>query len=225
MLKITILDGYVDEPTCLGVPPYISPYPRYIAGAIWSFDKFAHINYFTIDQLRYDKQLLQVLLKSDFVVVIAGMSVPGRYLSGYPASPNELKTLMSQISKPKKILTGPAARYGFGMSGGRKAKETNYVKDAFDLIIKGDGEIVISEVLKNNFNIENVDSSKCRKNASIIRDFSILGSRIVAKHPNFPDYLICEIETYRGCPRSLIGGCSKICGIKQTSTGPEEIRS
>ena len=49
MLKISILDGYVDEPTCLGVPPYISPYPRYIAGAVWQFDKSANISYLTID--------------------------------------------------------------------------------------------------------------------------------------------------------------------------------
>ena len=90
MLKISILDGYVDEPTCLGVPPYISPYPRYIAGAIWSFDKSSHISYVTIDQIRKDKQFLQALSKSDLIVIIAGMSVPGRYLSGFPASPNEL---------------------------------------------------------------------------------------------------------------------------------------
>jgi len=115
MLKITILDGYVDEPTCLGVPPYISTYPRYIAGAIWKFDKKAHIKYLTIDQIRKEKQFLKVLLKSDLIVVIAGISVPGRYLSGYPASPNELVSLMKQLSRPIKILTGPAARYGFGM--------------------------------------------------------------------------------------------------------------
>jgi radical SAM superfamily enzyme with C-terminal helix-hairpin-helix motif len=29
-----ILDGYVDEPACLGVPPYISPYIRTVAGAL-----------------------------------------------------------------------------------------------------------------------------------------------------------------------------------------------
>ena len=29
-----ILDGYVDEPACLGVPPYISPYIRTVAGML-----------------------------------------------------------------------------------------------------------------------------------------------------------------------------------------------
>ena len=87
MLKVSILDGYVDEPTCLGVPPYISPYPRYIAGAVWSYNRSAQIFYLTIDQLRKDKSLLSILSKSDVLIVIAGMSVPGRYLSGFPASP------------------------------------------------------------------------------------------------------------------------------------------
>ncbi len=33
-MKVVILDGYVDEPSNFGVPPYISPYPRYVAGAV-----------------------------------------------------------------------------------------------------------------------------------------------------------------------------------------------
>ena len=61
MLKISILDGYIDEPTCLGVPPYISPYPRYITGAILAFDKFAKISYVTIDQFRNNKKMGWIL--------------------------------------------------------------------------------------------------------------------------------------------------------------------
>ena len=221
MLKITILDGYVDEPTCLGVPPYISTYPRYIAGAIWKFDKKAHIKYLTIDQIRKEKQFLKDLLKSDLIVVIAGISVPGRYLSGYPASPNELVSLMKQLSRPIKILTGPAARYGFGMSGGKKTRDTDFVRECFYLIIKGDGEIVISELLKNRFDFENIDATECRKNAFQIKDFAIIGSSIVKMHPNYPDYLISEIETYRGCPRSIVGGCS-FCS--EPSKGPPDFR-
>ena len=111
MLKITILDGYIDEPTCLGVPPYIAPYPRYIAGAVWNVDKASQISYFTIDQIRNNKTILDVLAKSDIIITIAGMSVPGRYLSGFPASPNELRYFLSNFSKPIKVLFGPAARY------------------------------------------------------------------------------------------------------------------
>ena len=221
MFKITILDGYVDEPTCLGVPPYISPYPRYIAGAIWSFFKSANISYLTIDQIRKDKNFIQVLSKSDLIIVIAGMSVPGRYLSGFPASPNEIIYLMNQLSGPKKILTGPAAKFGFGISGGRKTRDIDFVKDAFDLIMKGDGETVLSNIFKSEFDFENIDASKSRKNASFIRDFAVLGSKIVKAHPNYPDYLITEIETYRGCPRSIIGGCS-FCS--EPTKGPPDFR-
>jgi len=207
MLKISILDGYIDEPTCLGVPPYISPYPRYIAGAVLNHDKSSKINYMTIDQVRNNRSFLETLSKSDLVVVIAGMAVPGRYLSGFPASPNELVSIMSNLS-PVKILCGPAARYGFGMAGGKKTIELDVVKDVFDLIVKGDGEIVTSELLKNKLNFNNIDASERRKNASEIRDFAIKGANIVSQHPFYPNYLITEIETYRGCPRSIVGGCS-----------------
>ena len=206
MVKISILDGYVDEPTCLGVPPYISPYPRYIAGAIWDFDASTQISYLTIDQIRKDNSLLNTLSKSDMVVVIAGMAVPGRYLSGFPASPNELVSFLSNIPKPTKILCGPAARYGFGMSGGKRTRETSVVEDIFDFIIQGDGEVVIPKILRSN--TRQVDTEECRESATSIGEFAIKGSKIVAQHPFFPDYLITEIETYRGCTRSIVGGCS-----------------
>ena len=44
-----ILDGYVDEPACLGVPPYISPYIRTVAGVLVGH-RFT-VRYLTIDQL------------------------------------------------------------------------------------------------------------------------------------------------------------------------------
>jgi len=204
MLNLLILDGYVDEPTCLGVPPYISPYPRYIAGAIWDYDKSVKISYLTIDQIR-NKKKIEVLSKFDVIIVIAGMVVPGRYLSGFPASPNELASIMSNISKPLKILIGPAAKYGFGLSGGKK---TRVIEEVFDLTAKGDGEIVISSLINNNFVLGKIDKEECRENASSIRDYAIKGSKIVKQHPFYPNYLITEIETYRGCPRTLVGGCS-----------------
>lgn len=222
MLNVSILDGYVDEPTCLGVPPYIGPYPRYIAGAIWCYDKHSRIFYCTIDQIRSDRSLLDVLSKSDLLVVIAGMSVPGRYLSGFPVSPNELKSFLSSLNKPVKVLSGPAARYGFGISGGRRVRDTRVVEDVFDMIADGDGEIVISELLKNNLVIDTTNSSLCRSNPSAFRNFAVYGSQIVKQHPFFPDYLIAEIETYRGCPRSIVGGCS-FCS--EPSKGPPRFRA
>jgi radical SAM superfamily enzyme with C-terminal helix-hairpin-helix motif len=221
MMRISIIDGYVDEPTCLGVPPYISPYPRYIAGAIWNFDKKADISYFTIDQIRNDKSILEKISISDLIFTVVGMTVPGRYLSGYIASPNELVEIMNKLQKPLKILSGPAARYGFGLSGGKKIRELDIVKEAFDLIVIGDGEIVLSQLLENKFNFNKIDITECRKNAHIITNYAIKGSNIVKQHPFYPHYLIAEIETYRGCPRSLVGGCS-FCS--ETSKGSPDFR-
>ncbi len=208
MFRVFLLDGYVDEPTCLGVPPYISPYPRYIAGAVWDFDPHATITYATIDQIRNDTSFLHTAAESDVLVVIAGMSVPGRYLSGFPVSPNELVFYLTTISKPIKLLCGPAARYGFGMSGGKSVIRTDVVKNVFDIIATGDGEIVISELLKNKLNGDTIDPSRCRPNPQAIKNFAVKGARIVTKHPFFPEHLISEIETYRGCSRSITGGCS-----------------
>ena len=219
MIKISIIDGYVDEPTCLGVPPYISPYPRYIAGAILDFDSNIDINYFTIDQIRKDSEIINFLTKNDIIITIAGMSVPGRYLSGFPASPNEISSLMKALPKPIKILSGPAAKYGFGVSGGKKTRE---IENVFDLTIKGDGEVVIHELLKDGLNLEKIDPSECRKNADHIKDFAIKGSEIVKQHPFYPDYIITEIETYRGCARSIVGGCS-FCS--EPSKGLPDFRS
>ena len=208
MQRVFILDGYIDEPTCLGVPPYISPYPRYIAGAAWDFDPQTQIIYATIDQIRNKTSLLDAADKSDILVVIAGMAVPGRYLSGYPVSPHELLRYLSSISKPIKLLCGPAARYGFGMSGGRSVTETQVVQHIFDIIATGDAELIISDLLKNKLNKDAVDPSLCRSNPQMIQHFAVKGAKIVTQHPFFPQYLITEIETYRGCSRSVTGGCS-----------------
>ena len=208
MVNVTLLDGYVDEPTCLGVPPYISPYPRYIAGAVWAYDAYAEISYVTIDQLRREPRMMSRFLKTDLLVVIAGMSVPGRYLAGFPASPNELVALLQPLQHPIKILCGPAARYGFGLSGGKNVRDLASVRSVFDLIVSGDGELAVAEMLRNKLKPDTIDPTLCRTTASAIRDYAVKGARLVRQHPFFPDHLITEIETYRGCSRSITGGCS-----------------
>ncbi len=200
MIKTCIIDGYIDEPTCLGVPPYISPYPRYIAGAILKNNSKNIVDYFTIDQLRNNQDLIKRLDIYDLVIAIAGSSVPGRYLSGYPASPNEIEKIFRKINKPKKILCGPAAKYGFSTGGGHKTKQ---IENVFDFVVSGDPEIFIFDFLDGKIN-----EKITRKNSHSISDFSLLGAGLVKNHPFFPDYIIAEIETYRGCARSIVGGCS-----------------
>ena len=221
MVSVILLDGYVDEPTCLGVPPYISPYPRYIAGAIWTKDPGADIAYYTIDQIRNNHTILQTFNQSDLLIVIAGMAVPGRYLSGYPVSPGELTRFLQNINKPSKLLCGPAAKYGFGMGGGKKTKHIQSDIPVFDALITGDPEIVIAELMEAQGNINEIDVTKKRTHAADISSYAVNGSDIIKQHPFFPNRLIAEIETYRGCPRSIIGGCS-FCS--EPSKGPPDFR-
>ena len=176
MLKVVILDGYVDEPTCLGVPPYISPYPRYLAGAVWSYDKKAKVFYLTIDQIRTQRFFVEQFLNCDLLIVVAGMVVPGRY-HVFPVSPCEISTIvLPWFKKPLKILCGPAAKHGFGVEGGKK---TRNIENLFDAVIKGDDEVVIYDLLKNNLKLDQIDLKKKRKKSSDIREFAIKGSRVV----------------------------------------------
>jgi len=207
MNRILIFDGYVDEPTCLGVPPYISPYPRYIAGALRAADRTSTIHYLTIDQIRTNPGLPQ-LKKAQLIIVIAGMMVPGRYLSGFPISPQETFRILQPLEQPTKILCGPAARHGFGISGGKYALSPQRLANLFDLIITGDPEVVINNVATNHYSIDAVDETQQRTNPTSITAWSQQGASIVTQHPFYPQYLIAEIETYRGCSRSITGGCS-----------------
>ena len=199
MRTFSLIDCYIDEPTCLGVPPYISTYPRYIAGAINNFDPNISINYFTIDQIRTNNEILKTINLSDIVIFIAGLTVPGKYLAGYPASPQEINRLSESLKKPIKMICGSAAKYGFGTFGGKHTINLESLNSLFDVIIKGDPEIVISDFLKENKKIDEISISLTRKNASEIKEYAIKGASIVKKHPYFPNRIITEIETYRGC--------------------------
>src|SRR3989442_15965893 len=82
-MKVVILDGYVDEPSNFGVPPYISPYPRYVAGAIRDADHTWQ--YVTIDQGRAGHPL-----SGDLLVLLSGPIVPGKDLRSLPISEREI---------------------------------------------------------------------------------------------------------------------------------------
>ncbi len=113
-----IIDGYVDEPACLGVPPYISPYIRTIAGVLKELGYDAR--YCTIDQVRADPYLFPLISKATVMVMIAGVTVPGKYLGGTPATLTEIQQIGLQIHGPEKYIGGPIA-FGYSPGGGEKA--------------------------------------------------------------------------------------------------------
>ena len=57
--------------------------------------------------------------------------------------------------------------------------------------------------------MESANLDATRANASEIEPYTMRGAQIVTQYPGFSNrHIICEIETYRGCPRFLTGGCS-----------------
>jgi len=205
-MRFVIVDGYTDEPAGLGVPPYIDVYPRYIAGAIWDVDKDSKILYYTIDDIRKNfLNFSKIVSDSDFLIVIAGVVVPGKYLAGRPASAEEVIRLASIFEKPFKILVGPAARFGMWDSSGKVTPPSEF-RRFYDLVVRGDPEIVISDLLREG--VERVNPYALRSDYGRTSRYAVLGSRIVLQHPNHGLNLIAELETYRGCPRWVTGGCS-----------------
>ena len=205
-----ILDCYVDEPACLGVPPYLSPYPRYVAGAIINSDPTSTTRYFTIDQARrFASDILSQLNRLDLLVVIAGVAVPGKYLGGTPGDLKEITHYMKMVSRPVKVLGGPAATFGCGVEGGKLAERPDkMISSLFDVVARGDVEVAVSQLVKEKLLESRIDREAKRSNAHEIAQYAVKGAEIVRQHPNYPETLICEVETYRGCPRCVSGGCS-----------------
>ena len=98
MKKYLILDCYVDEPACLGVPPFISPYPRYIAGALIDagIDP-SQITYITIDSLRETDYIIEG--EYSCVFLVGGASVPGKYLGTKIGTLSEISRIIERNSR------------------------------------------------------------------------------------------------------------------------------
>jgi len=190
-----ILDGYVDEPACLGVPPYISPYIRTVAGAL-NIRGFS-VRYLTIDQVRNDPQLIDLMNHAGLVVVIAGVTVPGKYLGGTPATLTELRQLGHVIRGPRKLIGGPIG-FGYAGEGGKKAVREQLT--GFDALLTGDPATALDRYLDDRRPEGIFDYSRTDQ-------YSVAGAGIITQHPDYP-YVMCELETARGCSHGSSGGCS-----------------
>ncbi|MBS3119682.1 radical SAM protein [Candidatus Woesearchaeota archaeon] len=204
-MRVAIIDCYTDEPAGLGVPPYLGTYPRYLAGAL-ELAGHSYI-YLTIDDLRalfqysgaipekklemqtniriYNltrrpEEVRDALEHANELIVIAGIQVPGKYLSALPGTLHELKKYLPSL-KARKVLTGPAANFGTRLEGGKSAEEIS--PGLFD------------EVTDNYLGINNP--------YPLIREMAVAGAGIVKQVPWTP---MIELETGKGCIRKI--GCS-----------------
>ncbi len=220
-MRVVLVDGYTDEPAGLGVPPYLGIYPRYAYGAIKKAKKDARVFYLTIDDLRATflgeqgirtrnktpnfPKVKEILEKADLVVYIGGLHTPGKYLSAVPGSVEEVARFLRDV-KATKILGGPAFM-GSASMGGIKitSRELQLAESVFDYVVYGDLEAFLFDYLTNP---KDADSFRFR-NYRELRDYAIIGAEVVKQFPDYPDFVIVEIETQRGCPKAMgIGGCS-----------------
>ncbi|HPJ43975.1 MAG TPA: radical SAM protein [Spirochaetota bacterium] len=179
MKKYLILDCYVDEPACLGVPPFISPYPRYIYGALMCAGvNPGSISYLTIDSMR--EQNFTFTENYDQVFLTGGAVVPGKYLGAKIGTLAEINRIIRQNRKTP-IAVG-------GLINRAVERDTGNVT-----VLKNDIE-------KYAFTLAAGEPADMQRTTEEIAQWSSAGAEVVKKHPWFPD-IICEIETGRGCPR------------------------
>ena len=180
-----MLDGYTDEPACLGVPPYISPYARLAYGALRTAR--AEVRYATIDQWR--AQALD-FGKFDLLAVIRNVAVPGKYLRGMPASDPELVRMASAFKGMKVAsLSVSPARTPKGLA------------DAFDHLSSADFDASLHNLAIHG------EFEQRRRTEQEWNMWLLGGAEACAQHPDYGGMLIAEVQMYRGCVRYITGGC------------------
>jgi len=186
-MRIVIFDGYVDEPACLGVPPYISPLIRYVAGAVKDSDN--DFTYLTIDEYRKNPDRVKQMMNAKALILVAGAVVPGKYLRAMPVSSKEIREISEKFDGVK-IAGGARVRFGLD----------NY--NGFDFVAKKDLDAVVYDFLTEKVFLDR------NRTVDEWNRWSVKGAEIVRHHPDFPLPLIAEVETMRGCVRYFTGGCS-----------------
>ena len=202
-----IVDCYTDEPSGLGVPPFLSVHSRYIVGALE--EKNIKYYYLTIDDLRYsegerhlensfnkriinttvNKEMVkEVLSNSQNIYVVMGCFVKYEYVSAEPPTFTEVESLLKPYNN-RKLL--------FYSLGGNELTRENIRKtvpqDLFEEIIFG-----------NTYNyFINEKENRFKPNYDKLKNIAIKSSSVL-KQLNRP--LVMEIETATGCNRKP--GCT-----------------
>ncbi len=194
-MKLVLVDGYVDEPSAFGVPPYISPHARYAAGA--AIAAGAEVEYHTIDSLRAKPRELQ----GDALAVLASCSVPGKYLRGTPITRTETLDLFRHF-KGERVLFGDNAAFGFADQGGGHATSRYRLGDHLEHLATRHGDAVIRDLLEGR------TVSNRFRTMDEWNEHAVLGAPVVTQHPDMKHgILMAEMDTFYGCVHYVSGGC------------------
>ncbi len=226
-MRIVLIDAYTDEPAGLGVPPYLGVYPRYAYGAIKSAALDSDVLYLTIDEVRLltsphtpikgrlnvrkdvtGTAVKNALRKADIIVWTGGLHTPGKYLSAVPGDMREAVKLMTSgfiDQDAVRVMGGPTFMGSASLGGMRiKTKNLKILDEVFDYVVTGDLEAFLHDFVAHGHD----DVSRLRDYEELC-EYAVRGAEVVKQHPGYPDRIIIEIETQRGCPKAMgIGGCS-----------------
>jgi len=184
-MRALVLDGYTDEPACLGVPPFISPYARLAFGALQSAG--AEVGYATIDQWRSGGLDLD---RYRLLAIIRNIAVPGKYLRGMPASDKELLSIAGSFRGITVASLCVAAN-----------KLPKGIAESFDHIAEFDMDASVHDLVASG------DFVQRRRTVSEWNEWLVKGAETCALHPDHWGPLIAEVQMYRGCVRYVTGGC------------------
>ena len=204
--RILLFDGYVDEPANFGVPPYISPHARYIAGAAKAADPTTELRYLTVDEWRRGAKR-ELLAQADLLVVIAGALVPGKYLRGTPVSFREAQEVVAASGRAQSMIAGSTALYGFGRGGGLAPAGRAELDRVFTYRARLHADALVHDILTGAVTDRSVGGNR-KRTFDEWRDWSVRGAFVVRDHPDHPQPLTAEIDTYHGCVRYVNGGCA-----------------
>ena len=188
-MKAVIVDGYIDEPASLGVPPYISPIVRATAGLLRKTGYEVH--YWTIDKVRA-MQAWNSFIEEELMIVCGGIATPGKYLGGSPITPSEVCRLFSSNRNQLKILLGPITR-GYTLRGGTNARSLGVPDD-----------VIIAENIPSLAGF--LEMKHLGTTYELLNELYPLGAEVIKQHPLYPNVMV-EFDVSRGCDR-IDGSCS-----------------
>lgn len=204
---VLILDFYVDEPACFGVPPYLSPYCRYAAGALVAAGiPQEKIDYLTVDEWRSREKI--IAKDYQLILLITGTTVPGKYLGGRigtAAEVLELLDIQRRADRSSTILIGGPIRHA-------SPELRQKIRERGGWLIRGDLELYAERVAKHPAGIRagvkqifeeaRHEAFPLKRSYADVDRYAPRGAFLTTLHPNSP-YLINELETYRGCTRNV----------------------
>ncbi len=207
-----IIDCYTDEPSGLGVPPYIGVHSRYIAGAITTLNRKYY--YVTIDDLRYasgerqtgnafNKRILnttrnkekvaEILKNAENIYLVMGCFVKYEYVSAEPGTFKEVNRLLNDLIHTK--VNNIILFYSLGGALLSEKMQNKIIpKELFKTVVFGN---------TYNYFIKNQSNNVFEPNYDKLKNIAIASSSLLEQL--YRPYIF-EIETATGCNRNP--GCT-----------------